>query len=162
MEDGPWTDNILPTMIGTSVPVMRVKDDLAMKFRISQIRGFEMMQFAGWDPSMYKADTLIPSDRVLTQMAGNMWNAFAFAPLLGALISFVDFPCPFFPDCALDNPQDDVPKDEPFIISDSGNESDSSSNYSNDSHDTDGRSDDAQGQIVRHCLRMALKSASKK
>ena len=49
----PWTDNILPTMIGSSIPVMRVKDDLSMKFRISQIRGFEMMQFAGWDASMY-------------------------------------------------------------------------------------------------------------
>ena len=155
----PWTDNILPTMIGSSIPVMRVKDDLSMKFRISQIRGFEMMQFAGWDASMYKAETLIPNDRVLQHMAGNMWNAFAFAPLLGALISFVDFPCKEMPDYALDrsdNPQGDTPQgEEQFIISDSEHESDSSSSDAKDPCDASGSSGDAQELFASNLLRMA-------
>ena len=151
-----WTDNILPTMIGTSIPVMRVKDDLSMKFRISQVRGFEMMQFAGWDASMYKADTLIPNDKVLTQMAGNMWNAFAFAPLLGALISFVDSPCDQMPAYALDNPQGDPPQGEEHqMISDSENESDSLSSDSKDAHDTAGGSGDAQELFASNLRRMA-------
>ena len=78
-----------------------------------------MMQFAGWDASMYEADTDIPNDRALSQMAGNMWNAFAFAPLFGALISFVEFPCT--------DHMDDSNAKEPEIISESENESESAS-----------------------------------
>jgi hypothetical protein len=97
----PWTSHL--TMSGSAVPVMRFQYigfgkvgsgcTSSTQFRISQIRGFEMMQFAGWDASMYKADTDIPNDQALSRMAGSMWNAFAFAPLLGALISFLEFPC---------------------------------------------------------------------
>ena len=105
------------------------------------------------------ACTLIPNDKVLTQMAGNMWNAFAFAPLLGALISFVDFPCKEMPGYALgrpDNPQGDTPQgEEQFIISDSEHESDSSSSDAKDPCDAAGSSGDAQELSASNLLRMA-------
>ena len=80
-------------------------------------------------------------------------------PLLGALISFVDFPCKEMPDYALDrsdNPQGDTPQgEEQFIISDSEHESDSSSSDAKDPCDASGSSGDAQELFASNLLRMA-------
>ena len=78
----PWSTTC-PTLTGACVPCVRYDRGGGVVLR--PIRGYECMQLAGWDRSYFREELGRFDDKLLINISGNMFSAFALAPALVAL-----------------------------------------------------------------------------
>ena len=88
----PWSVDVMPTIVGSMVPVMRIADE-AGKVTIRCISGIECMQLQGWDLSHYadpqEACETTKND-LLINLAGNAYNGFALGAVFAAAFPALD------------------------------------------------------------------------
>ena len=93
----PWKDYVPTLTAGSSICARCITqsggEGAAREKVLRRLHALECMAFQGWAPQMYK-NKQHPFDSVshqtLSSMAGNMWNSFAFMPVMLATLGAVN------------------------------------------------------------------------
>ena len=92
-ENNPWSKDIMPTLVGSMVPVIRTMTEDG-DVTIRTLSGVECMQIMGWDMTYYAnpQETIETcKNEVLVKLAGNAFNAFACGAVFVVSLPFIDW-----------------------------------------------------------------------
>lgn len=93
----PWKDYVPTLTAGSSICARCITqsggEGAAREKVLRRLHALECMAFQGWAPQMYKNKQHLfdsVSHQTLSSMAGNMWNSFAFMPVMLATLGAVN------------------------------------------------------------------------
>ena len=83
-ESGPWTPGLLPTLLGSSKPVIRTRT-ASGEVAVRMLHGQELLALAGWGVGDYLKPTSV-AHSTCSSLAGNAFSAFSCGPVALAAV----------------------------------------------------------------------------